>query len=180
MHRRARRLGGRQHDRPQGSGRIYRHGRRVRRRPDQRGPCIRGHQRRCRVSQGGSGLMPPVVVVAVANDDTRVAVVDALERRYGADYDVIGVAAVSALRDLVETLTHDGRVAALTVVPIDWAGDPALATVTECFPTARRIALLAVGDTSAATILTRALTLNTVDYYFGHPWATPEEELYPV
>lgn len=26
----------------------------------------------------------------------------------------------------------------------------------------------------------RALTLNQLDYYFGKPWASPEEELYPV
>jgi thioredoxin reductase (NADPH) len=28
--------------------------------------------------------------------------------------------------------------------------------------------------------LGRALTLSHVDYYVGHPWASPEEELYPV
>lgn len=124
--------------------------------------------------------MPPVIIVAVPNDETRAAVVDALERRYRADYDVIGMAALSALPDLIGKLTRDGRVVALAIAPIDAASDPCWAAVTAHYPTARRIALLAVGDTSAATSLTRALTLNTIDYYFGHPWATPEEELYPV
>ena len=37
-----------------------------------------------------------------------------------------------------------------------------------------------MGDTSVAADVSRALTLNHVDYCVGHPWATPEEELSPV
>ena len=40
--------------------------------------------------------------------------------------------------------------------------------------------MIAVGDVSAADELNQALTLNQVDSYFGQPWASPEEELYPV
>jgi thioredoxin reductase (NADPH) len=56
----------------------------------------------------------------------------------------------------------------------------ALRKVGDLFPTCRCIAIVKVGDTSAAAELNRALTLNSVDYYIGHPWSTPEEELYPV
>jgi len=47
-------------------------------------------------------------------------------------------------------------------------------------PSARRIAMVDVGDVSAAAELHQALTLNRVDAYFGQPWASPEEEVYPV
>ena len=40
--------------------------------------------------------------------------------------------------------------------------------------------MIDVGDVSAAGDLSQALTLNQLDSYFGQPWATPEEELYPV
>ncbi len=40
--------------------------------------------------------------------------------------------------------------------------------------------VLDVGDMSAAEDLSRALTLAQIDFYFGQPWASPEEEVYPV
>src|SRR5207244_12549655 len=126
------------------------------------------------------GVMLPVIIVAVADDDTRGTVVDALERRYRADYDVLGVAAASALPAVLETLAGDGRVVALALAPIGEVGAACLRAVPDRFPTARRIVLVEVGDTSVAADLNRFLTLNAVDYYVGHHWATPEAELYPV
>jgi thioredoxin reductase (NADPH) len=47
-------------------------------------------------------------------------------------------------------------------------------------PGARRVLVVEVGDVTAADDLSQALTLNQVDAYFGQPWASPEEEVYPV
>ena len=47
-------------------------------------------------------------------------------------------------------------------------------------PLPRRVLVLDVGDMSAAEDLSRALTLAQIDFYFGQPWASPEEEVYPV
>jgi hypothetical protein len=40
--------------------------------------------------------------------------------------------------------------------------------------------VLDVGDGGAGVELNQALTMNHIDMYFGQPWASPEEELYPV
>ncbi|MGH8978819.1 MAG: FAD-dependent oxidoreductase, partial [Acidimicrobiia bacterium] len=122
----------------------------------------------------------PVMLVVVADGTMRAEVAGALERRYGADYEVVQVAGPAALSDVLRALVADGRAAALAVAPIGEAGASVLRMVTDCSPRARGIAIVGVGDTSQAAELGRALTLGAVDYYFGHPWATPEEELYPV
>jgi thioredoxin reductase (NADPH) len=40
--------------------------------------------------------------------------------------------------------------------------------------------MIDVGDVSAEEPIIKAMTLNHIDYYFGKPWASPEEELYPT
>ena len=37
-----------------------------------------------------------------------------------------------------------------------------------------------MGDVAAQADIRRALTLNHIDFFFGVPWASPEEEIYPV
>jgi thioredoxin reductase (NADPH) len=43
-----------------------------------------------------------------------------------------------------------------------------------------RALMIDVGDLTAEEPIVKALTLNHIDYYFGKPWASPEEELYPT
>jgi thioredoxin reductase (NADPH) len=47
-------------------------------------------------------------------------------------------------------------------------------------PSTKRIAIIDVGDAELGADLNQALILSHVDMYFGQPWASPEEELYPV
>jgi thioredoxin reductase (NADPH) len=123
--------------------------------------------------------MLPAIVAIISDPDTRLAVVDALQRRYRADYDVIGLTP-DAAPDALAALADDATGVALALCPVGAEPAAALRKVRDLFPTCRCVAIVGVGDTSAAAELNRALTLNSIDYYVGHPWSTPEEELYPV
>jgi thioredoxin reductase (NADPH) len=118
--------------------------------------------------------MPSIIVVA-SDTERRVALADALERRFGADYRIVA----ATPGELLAALGPSGPVAA-ALAPIGTADAEALAVVGAAHPAARRIAVVGVGDTSVATDLSRAMTLGQIDYYVGYPWASPEEELYPV
>ena len=95
-------------------------------------------------------------------------VVDAVERRYSADYDVVEVDAASGLTGALQTLAGAGRAVALVLAPLRGGGAAGLGSVHDHCPTARRIAIVGVGDTSVAAELNRAITLDAVDYYVGH------------
>lgn len=62
----------------------------------------------------------------------------------------------------------------------DVTGTEFLVQAHEIAPKAQRLLMIDVGDVGARGPIVRALTLNQLDYYFGKPWASPEEELYPV
>ena len=115
------------------------------------------------------------ILVLSPDDARRAAVVGALERRFGADFAV--VAAPSS--DDAAALGTGGPVAA-ALAPFGTEDAVALRRVTVEHPHARRIAIVEVGDVSVHDELVRAMTLGQVDYYVGHPWASPDEELYPV
>jgi thioredoxin reductase (NADPH) len=123
--------------------------------------------------------MPPAIVAIISDSDIRLAVVDALRRRYRADYDVLGLSP-DAAPDALAGLANESSGVALALCTVGVGSTAALRRVRDLFPTCRCLAVVKVGDTSAAAELNRALTLNSVDYYIGHPWSTPEEELYPV
>jgi thioredoxin reductase (NADPH) len=106
-----------------------------------------------------------------------------LERRYGADYDIASVMSpVDGLTHLQDLQGRDAQVALL--IADQWmsemTGIEFLIKAHEIHPDARRLLVIDVGDVTAETHIVKALTLNQLDFYFGKPWASPEEELYPV
>ena len=115
------------------------------------------------------------ILVLSADDARRAALVDALERRFGTDYDVVATSWSDAAAELV----GDAPVA-VVLAPIGTEHALGLRRVAVDHPAARRIAIVEVGDTSVHDELARAMTLGQVDYYVGQPWASPDEELYPV
>jgi thioredoxin reductase (NADPH) len=119
--------------------------------------------------------MPTILVVA-PDDDRRASLVGALTRRFGADFDVVA----AAWSDSTEGTVPASGPIAVALAPIGTPDFASLRVVGATHPTARRVAVVEVGDTSVADDLGRAMTLGHVDYYVGHPWASPEEELYPV
>ena len=106
-----------------------------------------------------------------------------LIRRYGADYEVEGVTSAAEALNRLRELRDAGEEIAVMVAD-QWmpemTGCEFLVRAHELAPDAQRILAIDVGDVSAQQPIVRALTLNQLDYYFGKPWASPEEELYPV
>jgi thioredoxin reductase (NADPH) len=106
-----------------------------------------------------------------------------LHRRYGADYDVTGTTSAAEALTQLDEMRRAGTQVALLIAD-QWmpeiAGTDFLVQAHEIVPDAQRLLMIDVGDVSARGPIIRALTLNRLDYYFGKPWASPEEELYPV
>ena len=125
----------------------------------------------------------PVLFAVVTDDSVRVAVEVVFRRRYEPDYSVVVAGdPKEGLRRLAELRDSDEQVA-VVVAPFRMTGSDGIAFLVAAHglhSRARRVLMIDVGDVSAADDLSRALTLNQIDSYFGQPWASPEEELYPV
>lgn len=114
------------------------------------------------------------IVVLAPDDARRAAVVAAIERRFGSDFDIVATQWADA------TDLADGAPIAVALAPVGTDDALGLPRIAVDHPNVRRVAIVEVGDTSVHDELTRAMTLGQVDYYVGHPWASPDEELYPV
>jgi len=115
----------------------------------------------------------PSILVVAADGARRSALVDALARRFRADYDVVA-------RSTGDDVGPELGPLAVALAPIGTDDFTRLQRIDAAHPGAKRIAVVEVGDRSVADELAKAMTLGQVDYYVGHPWASPEEELYPV
>lgn len=123
-------------------------------------------------------------LIAVAPDVTlRTRLNDALSRRFGADYRIFACEGQGGGLDQLRELTNRDREVALLMAPFRTE----TGTATDFFVEARRvnastkrIAIIDVGDVGISHELSQALILSHVDMYFGQPWASPEEELFPV
>jgi thioredoxin reductase (NADPH) len=106
-----------------------------------------------------------------------------LRRRFGADYDVVTSADAASGLKLLADATRHGTEVALVIAPYRMQGGRGtdyFIEVRDAYPGAKRLLSIAVGEVGAQQDIRRALTLNQIDFFFGVPWASPEEELYPV
>jgi thioredoxin reductase (NADPH) len=108
---------------------------------------------------------------------------DDLHRRYRADYYITGTTSAAEGLTQLDEMRSAGTEVALLIAD-QWmpevTGTEFLVQAHEIAPNAQRLLMIDVGDVSARDPIIRALTLNQLDYYLGKPWASPEEELYPV
>ena len=120
--------------------------------------------------------MKPLISIVGCGDD----LAEVLRGRFGLDYDVVAAAdGPAGLQDLHDCVDF-GRSVAVVVAAL-WAGGiEHLRHVRDLHPGAQRVLVLLVGDVGARDDIRRALTLNGVDFFFGVPWASPEEEIYPI
>lgn len=120
--------------------------------------------------------MKPVISIVEADADLSTAV----RRRFGEDYDVeVAKTPATGLRYL-EAAAASGTQVALVVVPYWMGGVDHFIQARAMYPKAKRLLMIRVGDVGAQSDIRRALTLNQIDFFFGAPWASPEEEVYPV
>jgi thioredoxin reductase (NADPH) len=106
-----------------------------------------------------------------------------ITKRYGADYDVLSATSPLDAVLLQKRLASEQRIIALAIA-YQWmpemTGIDLLSQSRDHHPGAMRALMIDVGDLGAEEPIIKALTLNHIDYYFGKPWASPEEELYPT
>jgi thioredoxin reductase (NADPH) len=123
-------------------------------------------------------------VIAVAPNATlRTRLQDTLSRRFGADYRIIACDSPAVGLDQLRERCRAGRQVALVMAPFREEAGTAIDFFVEArraSPSTKRIAMIDVGDAALADDLSQALILSHIDMYFGQPWASPEEELFPV
>ncbi len=125
----------------------------------------------------------PVIFAVVTDEPTRTALEAVLRRRFEPDYAVAIAAFPESGMEHLAGLRSSGAQVATLVAPYRMKtteGIDFLRAAHELHPEARRVLIVDVGDVNASEDLNQALTLNEIDSFFGQPWASPEEELYPV
>src|SRR5512137_1480974 len=135
--------------------------------------------------EGGGKVMAdrPVIVVVDDEPTALAAMLDALNRRFGADYRVVPfLSAVQAL-DGVAKLQRDGEEIAL-VVADQWMpemqGNEFLGKARAIAPNAKRALLVGWGDRTASRTILQACAFGELDNYLYKPWAPAEVHLYPL
>jgi thioredoxin reductase (NADPH) len=127
--------------------------------------------------------MKPVILVV--DDDARslASLVDALTRRYGADYRVASNASPSAALEDLEQIRARGESVAL-IIADQWMpgieGLEMLGRAHEIHPAAQRALLVDWGDRSAAPAILEGCAFGQLENYLRKPWFPPEVHLYPA
>ncbi|MBD3336123.1 MAG: FAD-dependent oxidoreductase [Candidatus Eisenbacteria bacterium] len=126
--------------------------------------------------------MKPIILVVDDERDALDPLYEALERRYGRDYEVVAhVSARSAVADAEALKVRSEQVA--LVIADQWmpemTGIDLLDRVHELHPEAQRALLVEWGDRSAAPAILEGCALGHLENYIHKPWAPPEVHLYP-
>jgi thioredoxin reductase (NADPH) len=129
--------------------------------------------------------MRAVLLVVDSDPDSLETVRQELERRYGADYEIVGERSSREALAALERMRGTGaQVAVVLAEPgmdtDELAGDEFLARVRELHPEAKRALLVrwgAWGDRPTADAILRAMALGHIDYYVLKPWR-PGDELF--
>src|SRR5262249_14071208 len=139
-------------------------------------------------SQGGAGpgevgMARPALVVVSGNPGTLTALEQELRRRYGADYQVLAVAAPAAALAALEQLSEASDQVALLMADQclrGMAGVEFLSQAHQLHPAAKRVLLITYGDVAAWVSGLQAMALGQLDYWLNAPWGPPELQLYPA
>jgi thioredoxin reductase (NADPH) len=126
--------------------------------------------------------MTQPVLVAVADDgEVLTALQAALRRRFGADYQVLAEPSPTAALQTLERLRRD-NVAVAVILADQWmpqmTGLELLARARQLHPTARRMLLCGIWDSSVNQPMSQAMTLGRLDGWVVKPWEPAEEYLY--
>jgi thioredoxin reductase (NADPH) len=125
----------------------------------------------------------PVILVVDDQPDDRHALSRDLRRRYGGDYRVLTARSGAAGLRQLDRLRTDGAGVALLLAPdrmLPMDGIEFLGLCQRLHPHARRLLLIAFGDTKNFDPILRAMTLHHIDYFLTAPWHPAEQALYPL
>jgi len=111
------------------------------------------------------------------------ALLDAIVRRYGADYRVAGHLSAHALLEDLAAAKREGDEVAL-VIADQWmpemTGRELLLRVHELFPEAQRALLVGWGEKRSSDVILQGCALGQLDNYLLKPWSPAEIHLYPI
>jgi thioredoxin reductase (NADPH) len=134
-------------------------------------------------AQKGESVERPVILAVDDDPSELAALLDALARRYGADYRVTSqLSGSAALRDLTRMLDEGESVA--LIIADQWMpemnGIDLLSRAHEIHPSAQRALLVNWGDQSAAPTILRGCAFGQIENYLHKPWSPAEIHLYPL
>lgn len=111
------------------------------------------------------------------------AMLDALTRRFGADYRILPYLSAATALDGIRGIVGDREEIAL-VIADQWmpemTGSELLAHVRSLEPSAKRALLVAWGDHEASPTILQGCALGELDNYLYKPWSPAEVHLYPL
>ena len=116
----------------------------------------------------------PAAVEALAGD---------LERRFRADYRVVGETSAAAALERLAELGAAGEQVALIICYESMRAMPGsefLARSRTVHPGAKRILLIDHGDQRMLEVIARGMALGHIEYYLTKPWRPRQHLLYPV
>jgi thioredoxin reductase (NADPH) len=125
----------------------------------------------------------PVIMVVDDEPAALAAMLDALTRRFGADYRIVPHLSAPAALEAVSKIKEDGEELAL-VIADHWmpgmTGNEFLGRIHSIEPLAKRALLVAWGDHTASPTILQACALGELDNYLYKPWTPAEVHLYPL
>jgi thioredoxin reductase (NADPH) len=124
----------------------------------------------------------PLIVLVVGDPTTLAALLEAVQRRFGADYRVVPhLSPDTALEDAARRKAS-GEDLALVIadehVP-PMSGRELLSRLHAIEPLAKRVLLVPWGDRGAAAAILQGCAFGELDFYLQKPWTPHEVHLYP-
>lgn len=131
----------------------------------------------------GRRRVKPIFVVVSEDPRVRTALTGDLERRFGADYDVLAADSVPAATMLLADCAERSRRVALVFADQELSGPSAvefLAQARTSHPGCRRVLVIPRGNWSSRHPVIEAMALGQVDFHLYNPWEPLERILYPA
>jgi thioredoxin reductase (NADPH) len=125
----------------------------------------------------------PIFFVVDEDPTTVETLVGDLERRFQADYRVMGETSAQAALERLSTLRESGEQVALIICYESiraMPGSELLARSRSTHPHAKRILLIDFGDTRMMEVIAHGMALGHVEYYLTKPWRPRQHLLYPM
>jgi thioredoxin reductase (NADPH) len=125
----------------------------------------------------------PYIMIIDDEPPALTAMLDALARRFGGDYQVVSHLQVTTALAELEKIKQDGNKVAL-IIADQWmpemTGAEFLQRAHIVHPSAQRALLVAWGDKEASSIVLQACSFGQMENYILKPWSPPEVHLYPL
>ena len=125
----------------------------------------------------------PVILLVDDEESSRSLLLEAVDRRYGHDYDVTAESSAAAAMDRLGDLHSAGRPVAM-IVADHWmtgeTGASLLARSRRLYPTAQRLLLTDWADFTAVDATVQAIILGEIDTWIARPFGRADEEFHAV